>query len=304
MVRLAARHHRRLEQRGFSALDTFGLTVAPWLLRNRYDVVHAMVPAAAITAAALRQPTVYTAIGHPAPLERPHRGKDRRLFRAAVRAAAVTTVLSRSAAEAAVAVAGVRPRVLPPGLRLDVFTPQLRPRQGAPLVLFAAAADDPRKRLELVLEAMPAVLTKHPDTRLLIGGPGEIPPSGGPEVRAAIDAPGVGSTADVVQRYRSATVTVLPSLNEAFGLVLAESLACGTPVVGADSGSLPELVTPAVGRLAAPDDPADLARAIIDVVTLAADPASPARCAEHAAQWSWDVVGPQHLAAYDIAMRR
>jgi phosphatidylinositol alpha-mannosyltransferase len=303
VVRLAAGHHPRLERRGYSALDTFGMTVSPWLFRHRYDVVHAMVPAAAIAAAAVRQRVVYTAIGHPAPLQLPHRRKDRLLFRRAVRSAAVAAVLSHSAADAGLAVAGIRPRVLPPGLRRDVFTADLAPRRHDPLLLFAAAANDPRKRLSTVLEAMPAVLREHPTARLLIGGPGHPPDPIDPQVGAAIDAPGVGSLDDVADRFRAATLTVLPSLNEAFGLVLAESLACGTPVVAADSGSLPELVTPAVGRLAAPDDPSDIARAIIEVVTMAADPDTPGRCAEHAAQWSWDVVGPQHVAAYETAMR-
>jgi phosphatidylinositol alpha-mannosyltransferase len=304
MVRLGRRDRPRLERRGFTPLDTFGLTVTPWITRHRYDVVHAMVPAAAIAATTVRQRVVYTAIGNAAPLLQPGRRKDRAIFRAAVRSARVTTALSASAATAAESVTGTRPRVVHPGLRLDVFTPDLRPRTGAPSLLFAAAVNDPRKRLGLLLDAMPAVLDVLPDTRLMVAGPGELPASIPPRVQSAIDAIGVGGLDDVAHRYREATATILPSVDEAFGLVLAESMACGTPVVAVESGSMPEIVNPGVGALAAPDDPSRLAAAIIEVVRMAADPATPARCAEHAMQWGWDVVGPRHESAYVDAARR
>jgi glycosyltransferase involved in cell wall biosynthesis len=81
-------------------------------------------------------------------------------------------------------------------------------------------------------------------------------------------------------------------------------MACGTPVVAVESGSMPEIVNSAVGALATPDDASGLARAIIEVVKMAADPATRARCAEHATQWGWDVVGPNHEAAYVAAARK
>jgi glycosyltransferase involved in cell wall biosynthesis len=280
------------------------MTVFGWLSRHRYDVVHAMVPPAAIAAAAARQRTVYTAIGHPSPLRGPDREKDRRIFRRAVRAARVVTVLSDSAATAARDVTGVQPRVLTPGIRPDAFQPSLRLRDGVPTFLFAADADDPRKRLSVLLDAMHLLLDEIPEARLVIGGPGELPTPIDRRVREAINTAGIGTTADIAQRYRDATATVLPSVDEAFGLVLVESLACGTPVVAVRSGGPPEIVAPHVGTLAAPDDPTSLAKAMAEVVVLATDPETPSRCVAHARQWSWDVVGPAHLDAYAAASRR
>lgn len=51
--------------------------------------------------------------------------------------------------------------------------------------------------------------------------------------------------AQLPELYAAADCTVVPSLAlEGFGLVLVESLACGTPVIGADSGAIPEVLSP------------------------------------------------------------
>ncbi|HEX3705566.1 MAG TPA: glycosyltransferase family 4 protein, partial [Mycobacteriales bacterium] len=221
VVRLHHRHGERLTRWGFEKPDTFGVTVLPWLMRNRYDVVHAFVPAAAVAARIARQRTVFTAIGHPTP---DNVGKARRLLVRGVRAAHVTTALSQSAAAGLAAVTGRTPLVVSPGVRTDVFTPALAPRTGPPRLLFAAKAGAPRKRLPDLIDALPRVLDALPDTRLLVGGGGELPRDVSPRAAGAIDVIGTGSLEDVPTRYREATVTVLPSVDEAFGLVLVESL--------------------------------------------------------------------------------
>lgn len=301
IVRLHHRHGERLTGMGVSKLETFGVTALPWLLRNRYDVVHAFVPSAAIAARLARQRTVFTAIGHPGVGTR---ARERALLRRAARASQVTTALSHSAAEAVEAVTGRPVRVVNPGVRLEVFTPDLTARTGPPRVLFAAHLGEPRKHLDDLVEAMDKVLGALPDTRLLIGGGGGVAFNYPARTMAAIDALGTGSLEEIPQRYRDATVTVLPSQDEAFGLVLVESLACGTPVVGAASGGIPEIVTEGagVGALAPLGDTDALAAAIIETVRRAADPETPVRCVEHAKQWSWDQVGPDHLAAYQAAL--
>ncbi|MFD8615607.1 glycosyltransferase, partial [Streptomyces sp. NPDC059631] len=57
----------------------------------------------------------------------------------------------------------------------------------------------------------------------------------------------------------AAAVLVTPCWDEPYGLVVAEALACGTPVCGYDRGALGEIVTPSCGRLAPADDAAALA---------------------------------------------
>ena len=71
-----------------------------------------------------------------------------------------------------------------------------------------------------------------------------------------------------------------PAWDEPFGLVAAEALASGTPVAAYDRGALPEIVTPACGRLAAGGDVVALAEAIRGAMTLDRE-AARRRAVEH-----------------------
>ena len=304
------RVHHWTARRGLTPVDTFGLAAWLPLLRTRCDVVHALVPSAAVAARAARLPVLYTMLGLPTAEHFGRRPFDRRLFEAAVRRSQVVAALSPAAADAVRALVPVDVRVLPPGVRTERFPVEPAPRTGPPRLLFPADASDPRKGLGSALRALDLVLDRLPDARLVVGGPGD--PSaalaGATErARAAVDVIGVGELADVPQRYRSATVTLLPARYEAFGLVLVESLASGTPAVAlAEGGPLHVLDDPATGRLAPVGDVAALADAVVAAVELAARPGTAERCARRAARWDWETsVGPAHEAVYaDVLAKR
>ena len=308
LVPLPVHVPERLARHDVTALDTFGASALPHLLRHRYDVVHSLVPSGGLAAALAVQPSVYTALGHPSPANPPRHRWSRELFVRAIRAVRVPAALSASAADGVEALAGRRPAVLSPGVRLADFPAKPAPSHDPPVLLFNAFAGDPRKRLSVLLAALPALLEEHPDLRLQLGGDGAADGAldgldrGVREaVLPALDVLGAGTLADVPERYRNATVCVLPSVEEAFGLVLVESLASGTPVVCSQSGGMPEIVTPEVGAVVAPDDAAALAEGIRAALRLAADPQTVGRCAARAALWDWDVVGPLHERAYGRA---
>ena len=298
-----------LARRRVSKVDTFGLVALPTLVRRRYDAVHALTPTAAIAASLARQRVVYTILGHPTTDQMSARPLNRQYMVGAIRLASRPMALSRGSAEAAGELFGLEVGVLSPGVRMDEFEPDLAPRTGAPRVLFAADAGDARKGVDLAVAALAALLGRRPDARLVLAGPGD--PSWcldqqPARVRDAVDVVGVGTLADLPARYRASTVTLLPSRHEAFGLVLVESLACGTPVVCTPDGGMPEIVDdPLVGRVARSPSAPHLATALDEVIGLAADPEAPARCVSHARRWGWrERIGPEHVAVYRSLRRR
>src|SRR3954454_481178 len=305
LVRL--RHPSRLQVRGLPATDTFGAPALGWLARHRYDVVHALTPTAALAAVATRQRVAYTALGHPTRRSISVRRHDLRMFRATMQHVAAPLALSASAADSITDLIGIRPQVVPPGLRTEMFPLDDRPRAGPARILFPAHASDRRKGLDVLLEAFDLVLDRLPDARLVLGGGGDsrwafdqLATPVRERVTASTDELGAGELDDVPARYAAATATVLPSIDEAFGLVLVEALSTGTPVVGVASGGPIEIVDDdAIGRLAPPGDARALADAVCTVVELATRPGTAARCAEHARRWDWDAtIGPLHLQVY------
>lgn len=288
--------------------DMFGLRVLPTLLRHRYDVVHALMPTAALAARLARQPVVFTLLGHPSKALLQGHATKRRILQQAVESARVVTALSPQVAEDVHAMFGCTPTVLAPGVRVSRYQPSSR--AATPTILFASALT-PVKGLDVLLAAFCEVAAAHPTVRLLLSGPGDAEwafarvGAGLAPYRHRIDNVGPGVPDDLPRRYAEAHVTVLPSRNEAFGLALAESLASGTPVVGCVGGGADEIVTNAVGRTVTYGDAPALAAAISEVLVLAADLATASRCVDRAFTWDWQrSIGPAHEVLYERAARR
>ena len=209
------------------------------------------------------------------------------IMRRVTRDCTVVTALSRAAARAFERWLGVEARVIHPGVDTEAFRPGGE-RAPAPTVFCAADMAEPRKRVDLLVEAFGIVRRARADARLVLSRPRD---PGAPG-RVGAERPGI-ELADVDDRealrdaYRAAWVAVLPSFGEAFGLVLVEAMACGTPVVGTDDGAIPEIVDREdVGRLFRRDDPEDLARALLEALELAEDPSTAAATRARAEDFS------------------
>jgi glycosyltransferase involved in cell wall biosynthesis len=127
-----------------------------------------------------------------------------------------------------------------------VWTGRLVPEKGPHLAIDAAR----RAGRRLVL-AGPAVDVDYVER--------EIRPRLGPDVEY-LGHLGQPALAEVVGGAAAALVT--PLWDEPYGLVVAEALACGTPVVAFARGGIPEILTPGSGRLVEPGDVAAMAEAI------------------------------------------
>ena len=224
----------------------------------------------------------------------------------AMRGASRRFALSRYAAERLREEFGLSADVLPPGVDTDQYLGE-KPGSEEELILCTAAADDPRKRVPLLVEAFVLLAGLRPGVRLALAPPS---PAAAEVLVAQVDPPirdrieivrGL-ALSDLAALYQRATVTVLPSVEEAFGLTLVESLAAGTPVVGTNHGGIPDIVDDeAIGRLFAADDVGELSRALSETLDLATDPTSADVCRKSARRWDWSVIGPRVEEAYAAA---
>jgi glycosyltransferase involved in cell wall biosynthesis len=206
-------------------------------------------------------------------------------------------------------VAPERMRMVGNGLDTDLFRPDpARPRNEGE-ILCVGRASDPNKGVRTLV----AALAKLPKLRLTLVDD----PSPHNEARRwARDAgcaerltiAGRVSNEELVDLYRRATVVAVPSRYEGFGLPAAEAMACGTPVVAAAAGALPEVIaTGGGGLLVPPEDPEALAKAI---ATLAEQPEARAALGAQAparieAAYSWRRVAERTVEVYrEVAAER
>lgn len=77
----------------------------------------------------------------------------------------------------------------------------------------------------------------------------------------------IGAVDDVRPWYRAASMMVLSSINEPFGRVVVEAMACGVPVIATQSGGIPEIITHMQNGILVPENDIDaIAEAIMKIL--------------------------------------
>jgi glycosyltransferase involved in cell wall biosynthesis len=219
----------------------------------------------------------------------------------------VISEYTRSRVQTTLNVSPERITLCPPG------APSWRPREARLAgghILFLGTIE-PRKNVATLLRAYERLLGRMPEApRLILAG------RIAAESRHLLEqlarppflnrASHLGYVGDQERErlYREASVLVLPSLDEGFGMPALEAMTVGVPVVAANRGALPELVGD-TGVLVEPQDDVAMSDAI---ERLLIDDSFAERCAvagvARAAQFSWVASATRLVQAYAAAIER
>jgi phosphatidyl-myo-inositol alpha-mannosyltransferase len=162
-------------------------------------------------------------------------------------------------------------RIVPCGIDLNRFKP--RDRTPHPLTILFLGRLDARKGIEVLLQALPAVLRSVPGTRLTVAGRGPMEPT----ARQLADRLGVAASVDFVGAvnqeklpglYAGCDVYCAPGLGgETLGIVLLEAMATGAPVVASRIPGYDETIRDGIdGVLVPPSEPEALSSALVGLL--------------------------------------
>ena len=201
--------------------------------------------------------------------------------------------------------------VIPNGVEVGHFATAVPlpgyPREGG-TIGFIGRYEEPRKGMDVLVDALGRMLPDLPDVRLLVAGRGEADdfrarlPAG---VGERIDLLGQVTEADKARMLRSVDVYCAPNTGqESFGVILLEAMAAGTPIVASDLEAFGRVLGGgAAGVLVRRGDAGELADALTGLL---ADPARRAALvaegARAVAPYDWTVVVQAVLRVYELAI--
>ncbi len=207
--------------------------------------------------------------------------------------------------------------VIPNPIDVDEFRPLPEVKAQRGTIVFAGTIVR-QKGIHELIEAMPIILKKFPEAKLLVAGRDYRIPRTRLSTRAFLEKGMDDRTKETARflghvehsqmpgLFRRGHVCVFPSHMESQGIVAVEAMACGRPTVFTKLGPGPEVIEDGVsGLLCDPYDPKDIAEKII---TILKDPELAARLGRNARRrveerFSTDVLVPKNIEFYEECIR-
>lgn len=139
------------------------------------------------------------------------------------------------------------------------------------LIVSRLSTIDPYKGVDLMIEAMPAILRQFPGAQLRIVGGGDARPrlealAAERVAAAAVTFLGPVDDATLRAEYEACDLFALPSRKEGFGLVYLEAMSYGKPCLAARAGGAPEVVDDDVGAVVEYGNTEQIALAVTDLM--------------------------------------
>jgi phosphatidylinositol alpha-mannosyltransferase len=184
----------------------------------------------------------------------------------------------------------------------------LRPEWSQNTIGFIGRFEEPRKGLQLLVEALPQIISAVPDVRVLVAGPGDSEeflkdvPS---HLARRFEFLGRISEEEKADFLHSVSLYVAPNTGgESFGIILAEALAAGAAVVASDIPAFQALLGNGnFGSLFTSEDSASLATTVVDLLQDDERRNKLRRAGkEHAQSFDWEVVAQRIYDVYEMAM--
>src|SRR5437879_1705809 len=160
-------------------------------------------------------------------------------------------------------------KVIPNGVDSELLSRYSWSPPASPRILFVGRLEK-YKNVDKILTAFAVLKEKHPSLKLTVVGRGPVKE----ELLSQAEQLKLGSSVEwlegltkpeLYELYQSSTVFVLPSYLEAYGIVVAEAVAVGTPAIVANSSALSEFVT---AGLATPVEPPVETEKLVDEMFL------------------------------------
>jgi glycosyltransferase involved in cell wall biosynthesis len=161
--------------------------------------------------------------------------------------------------------------VIPNGIDLASNDPSTSNHLDNQTILCLARLDIAHKGQDILLKAMPKVISKVPKAKLWLAGTGKdasklrnltekLKITGNVEFKGAVTDPAKS------EYLRNCRVLCVTPRTESFGVVYLEAMANGLPIVTTRVGGIPEVVQDSA-LLVPPNDPSDVADALIEILT-------------------------------------